>query len=438
MTTYHLTTTIPHFALAPGVKYRRESFGGIVFQPENLNIRFFNHSAAWVIEQFAVPTKITSIEDKVKKIMEAPCDISALISNLLDNGIVKEVSESVNNIGRVFFTHITDFSTDRLHAPLGVECELTLRCMRRCIHCANDSSPDIPTSGELTQDDWTQILTRLSDDGVFYVCFTGGDPLTRRDSIAIAKTASDLGFGVFIASDLTVLSKRDVADLASLKNLLYIKTSLDGANPKVADCLRGSGSFREVLRGLNLLQEAKVPVVVGTIVTKLNANTIGETAKLLSKYDNVIGYWLSPLYDAGRAQLLRELVPSSEDLSIAYEQFAEAVNKGLVRPGDSAWEPLAAPASSEQRRTFWADQPNLVRSPDRFLRIDPLGRACVSIRVKSVLGEEVYVGDVMRSTVIDLWHNSTVLNFLRSRRRKHPYLGDVVDIADIHELKGGV
>ena len=426
---------VQRVGLSPGLKYRRESFGGIAFLPHNMTSRFFNHAASWAIEQFAVPIELSTAVASLSQITETQDAASALISNFLAAGLLTEVHQDGDGKGRMFFTDVTDFSLDRLHAPVGVECELTLRCMRRCTYCAYESSPDVGTSGELTREDWGKILKRLDSLGVFYVRFTGGDPLTRPDALSILRTASDLGFAVSIASDLTVITAEHARTLAGLNNLSVLQTTLDGPSPEIADSQRGRGNFNRVIRGLALLSEFDIPVIVGTVVTKRNAGHVGEIASLLSQWGNVVGYCVSPLYDAGRGRELKKLVPSAEELALAYEQFAKAVERGVVKPADPAWDPLAGSLSPEQRHQLWANQPSLVRSPDRLLRIDPRGRAYTSIHVKEIFGDDVYVGNVMQSDVMDLWNNSPLLTGIRSLRHSHPYFGDVVDIARISELK---
>jgi MoaA/NifB/PqqE/SkfB family radical SAM enzyme len=420
-------------ALAPGVKYRRESFGGVVFEPTTRVTRFFNHSAAFAIEQFANPIEVSSADARLAPIIGTPAARARVIAELLDNDIIREVPAD-GEVGRVFFTDVTEFPVDRLYTPLAVECELTLRCMRRCTYCAYESGPDFKTAGELSRDDWANVLRILDRHGVFYVRFTGGDPLTRPDAIEIVRDADALGFAVSLASDLTVFSQDHAVALASLNNLVALQTTLDGPNPDIADSQRGSGNFRRVLQGLQLLRSAGVPVVVGTVVTRLNAAHVGEIAALLSTFENVIGYCISPLYEAGRGRSLTHLCPSTDQLALAYEQFAEAVAKGQVKPADPAWGPLASMLTREERRELWADQPTLVRSPDRLLRIDPFGRAYTSIHLKEALGEDVYVGDVLQTEFASLWNNSRLLTSLRNNRRKHPYFGDVVDFAKLSNL----
>jgi len=423
-----------HFSLAEGVKYRRESFGGIVFLPTTMTSNFFNHSASWAIEQFGLPIELSTVESLLSKMVNTPTEISELIHWLIASGIIKEFQPSKNQIGRVFFTNITDFSIDRLHVPLGVECELTLRCMRQCTYCAYESRPDIRTIGELREEDWSNLLAQLDECGIFYVRFTGGDPLTRADAIRILQKASTLGFGVSIASDLTVLTAEQAEKLASVENLLYLQTTLDGPNPIIADSQRGHGNFHKVIRGLDTLKQFHIPVAVGTVVTKLNAKHIGEIATLLSQWDNIVGYCISPLYAAGRGRALKDLIPSEDDLALAYELFGEAVTKAVVKPLDPAWNLLAASATSEERGKFWADQPNLVRSPDRLLRIDPYGRAYTSIHVKEALGDEIYIGNVLTSSIMELWNNSEILNKFRALRKSHPYFGDIFDIRSFQPL----
>jgi len=106
-----------------------------------------------------------------------------------------------------FFTDTVDFAEDRLHAPLGIEFELTLRCMRRCLYCAYESSPEVQTAHELSRETYRSLFAKLASSGVFYLRFTGGDPLTRPDSLDILRDADTHHFGLAVASDLTALNE---------------------------------------------------------------------------------------------------------------------------------------------------------------------------------------------------------------------------------------
>lgn len=414
------------YILAPDVKYRREWFGGIIYSDSSKATKFFNHTAALVIEQFAKPNSFVLAQRAVDQVFCTPCDHSSFFASLENEKIIRPVKFDSEAVGDFFFTDIYEFVDNRLYAPLGVEIELTLKCMRRCSYCAYESSPEIDTIGQLNRDEYRILLGELRKAGVFYIRFTGGDPLTRVDCLDIISDANNLGFAVALASDLTILKEEHARKLSLLKNLTALQTTLDGSTPEIANALRGDGNFQRVTQGISLLCKSGVPVIVGTVLTKLNVDNIYDIAKFLSKWD--IAYCVSPLYDAGRGRTQRELIPTDDDLASAYEQFAKAVSEGLVRPADPGWRAIAEGIPSDVRSELWRGQPWLVRSPDRLMRIDPLGKCYTSIHLKEVLGDDIYVGKLPEDNILSLWNSAPLLNKLRAAREQNQYYGDVIDI----------
>jgi hypothetical protein len=220
------------FVVAPDLIYRREHFGSLVFSGRTKETRFFNHAAAAALEGFmsGAPCDVvaTSIADVGVSTEAARGFVNVLVSAGL---VVPAASVPPDRAARFFFTDVEDFAEGRLHAPLGAELELTLRCMRRCAYCAYESHPSIATSADLTRADWARVIVDLANAGVSYVRFTGGDPLTRPDALDIIADADQMNFALTIASDLTVLSHEMVERLAALKNLVAVQTTLDGAAP---------------------------------------------------------------------------------------------------------------------------------------------------------------------------------------------------------------
>jgi MoaA/NifB/PqqE/SkfB family radical SAM enzyme len=354
----------------------------------------------------------------------------AFIDQLINQGILVTLahSESMPSV-TAFFTDVFDFEEDRLHSPLGIELELTLKCMRRCSYCAYRSAPDVSTKSDLRRETYQQLFRKFAQIGVFYLRFTGGDPLTRVDCLDILRDADEYHFGLAIASDLSVFEEAHAEQLGQLKNLTALQTTLDGPTPAIADELRGSGNFRRVSQGLKLLAKHDVPTIVGTILTKRNISSIYQTAQYLSQWD--ISWCVSPLYSAGRGQSCADLIPDDSDLANAAEQFSRAVGDRLVKPADPGWHAFAHSANLSVKTQLWAGQPWFVRSPDRILRVDPAGRCYTSVHLKELIGDEVYVGLINSENLISLWNNAPLLNELRSGRQRNSYFGDVLDIREI-------
>ena len=409
------------FVLSNWTRYRRESFGGIVFNTRTQQSTFYDLPAAFAIERFANPTSLDSVCAHFKEQALAKEFLTALIAR----GVLSEPSTDTLR-AQLFFTDVTEFRNDRLHSPLGVELELTLRCGRNCTYCAYSSNPQYSTIGQLSKAQYKDILLDLANCGVCYVRFTGGDPLIRPDALTIIETADELPFALTVASDLTVLNTEKAARLAALKHLAAVQTTLDGPTSAIADKHRGSGNFLSVCRGMEMLSALGVKLLVGTVLTKENTKHIYQTAELLSKWN--VAYCVSPLYSAGRGREMEHLIPTNDDLAYAYEEYAAAINDGLVRPGDPAWHPLAASKTRDSRALLWAGQPWLVRSPDRILRIDPLGRCYAGIQLKEYLGDEVYIGSITDSSTVSLWNTAPLLNRLRKATNHNRYYGEVIDL----------
>ncbi len=79
--------------------------------------------------------------------------------------------------------------------PLYGYFELTYKCNLECIHCY----ADVPHVGkELHYNEIISVLNQLANAGMLYICFSGGEPLIRKDFIEIMAHARALGFAVTI------------------------------------------------------------------------------------------------------------------------------------------------------------------------------------------------------------------------------------------------
>ena len=64
-----------------------------------------------------------------------------------------------------------------LGVPLSVHVDLTYRCNERCVHCYLDHDDH----GEMTTAEITSLLDQLAEAGVFFLTFSGGEILLRKD-----------------------------------------------------------------------------------------------------------------------------------------------------------------------------------------------------------------------------------------------------------------
>lgn len=418
------------YRLHSEVKYRREPFGSVVLRVDHQRTRFFNHGASQVLELIAGGAARSGWSENFENLSaedERQCDLFA--GELLANGIIEQRSNAAKDEALVFDNTEWDEGAECSEAPLGVEIELTLKCSRACQYCAYEALPTFPTQGELTTAEWIDVLKGLEAAGVFFVRFTGGDPLLRSDFSELIRAADDLRLIVTVGSDLTILPDSVASALASTVNLYALQTTLDGSSAATADSLRGHGNFAAVTRGISSLKRLGVPVIVGTVLTKRNIPEIPEIARLVGSL-GADGYCVAPLYASGRAQSdsMSKLIPDNDDLGMAARLFASAIQSGMVKPADPAWMGATAELSQNEIAEVWKDQPFLVRAPDQLVRIDPRGRVYTSIKLKPTLGEDVYVGSVRDRSIGELWREAPQLRNARKAAQNSTFFGNVFDI----------
>lgn len=427
------------FVISDDVSFRRERFGGVALNRSRQNTRFFNASAARLIEECREAISVVPLIDRLGwRGQVTQSAVEQFIADQVTNAILQSASPGQRSRASLFNLDVDQFAGDHLHIPLGVEIELTLKCLRTCRYCAYEAHPKVSRESELSLADWEACLDKLSSAGVFFVRFTGGDPLVRPDFAEILARADRLGFVITVGSDLTRLTGEHVAVLAGTRNLYALQTTLDGATAETADLLRGPGNFASVQNGIRRLKAAGVPVIVGTVLNRRNVGEVGAIARLVGAL-GVDGYCVAPLYAAGRgtAASLASMMPTNDDLAVAARAVKQAVDNADVASADPAWLGATADAAASDLNVIWADQQHLARRPDSLMRIDPRGHVYVSIKLKKGLKEQVYVGNIADDELGYLWREAPLMKRLRAQPTRQSYFGPVIDVREVMPNEGG-
>lgn len=177
-----------------------------------------------------------------------------------------------------------------------LDIELTERCNNACVHCyinlpENDSEA---LSRELTTEMWKDILRQAAELGVLTVRFTGGEPLLRQDFTELYTFTRRLGIKVILFTNARLITA-DLADLFSrIPPLETIEVSVYGMHPETYDAVACSpGAYEEFHRGVNRLQDRKIPFIVKGVLLPHNQQDTAEFetwAATLPSMDSVPGY----------------------------------------------------------------------------------------------------------------------------------------------------
>jgi pyrroloquinoline quinone biosynthesis protein E len=153
--------------------------------------------------------------------------------------------------------------------PLALLAELTHRCPLGCPYCSNPLALE-RSSAELDTGTWRRVLDEAAELGVLQVHFSGGEPLARRDLVAIVGHAARIGlYGNLITSGVGL----DRAKMIALKEvgLEHVQLSLQDSDAAAGDRIaHRDGAQAEKRRAAELVREAGLPLTINTVVHRQN------------------------------------------------------------------------------------------------------------------------------------------------------------------------
>ena len=164
--------------------------------------------------------------------------------------------------------------------PVSAMLQMTERCNFRCRHCYQAH----PGRREISTAAWIRIVRALSDAGILFITFSGGEPLVRRDLVEIAAEARRLRFALKLKTNGWLLDRR-IADAIARLAFLEVHFSLYSSRPGVHDLVTGTpGSFARVMRAGRMLARRGVGVVMNTPLMNLNCGDVDAIIALAEEH----------------------------------------------------------------------------------------------------------------------------------------------------------
>ena len=143
--------------------------------------------------------------------------------------------------------------------------EVTTHCNSACLHCF--ARAGVARHSSLSIGLVKGIIAEGHNAGYRHLHITGGEPLLWDGLFEVLDYSSGMGYkAVFLNTNGTVLTK-DVANRLAAYDCLSISVSLEGPEP-LHDRLRGKGSYRRTVRGIERALEAGNVLIVFTVARK--------------------------------------------------------------------------------------------------------------------------------------------------------------------------
>jgi pyrroloquinoline quinone biosynthesis protein E len=171
-----------------------------------------------------------------------------------------------------------------LSAPHVLQIEVSSLCTNNCQHCYNFWRKDKNTTpvADLSLEHTDRVMDQVVENKVFHIVLTGGEPLLNKKGLfRILEQAAQSGITSGLNSTLVTLTESDAVKLKE-SGVSIVLTSLLGPTAEIHNQIaQKERVFEKTVRGIGLLQKAKVPVSVNMVVSKKNCHLIRETAILV-------------------------------------------------------------------------------------------------------------------------------------------------------------
>lgn len=183
---------------------------------------------------------------------------------------------------------------------------ITNKCNLKCKHCFVDRSKE---PKDIPLDIFKKVLNELEKYGVNHIALTGGEPFLHEKFEDVLAVIADEGFTFKIVSNGFLFEENIHLIKEFQKNLARMCFSVDGAISKTHDFIRGKGSFKRVMKSINLCNQLGIKVTMQFTVNRKNFDEFEKIVSLAleKKVNNLYIHSLIPPLK-GSNKILEDLI----------------------------------------------------------------------------------------------------------------------------------
>ena len=203
------------------------------------------------------------------------------------------------------------------HAPLFLAWQLTNRCTGSCLHCCEESGPDKAWPDEMDRGQALSLTRQIVENGIAYVAFGGGEPMSSPWVWEIFETLSAGGVEIKIETNGLDLDETACDRLKALK-IACVQISIDGKSSAVHERLRPGSGYKPAWDALDRLAGRGLEPELVFIPTKINVQDAVAVYEQAAER-GVRTFVTGPMMRLGRA------AAAWDSLACSDEDWSEAV-----------------------------------------------------------------------------------------------------------------
>ena len=205
-----------------------------------------------------------------------------------------------------FLNQLSHTEKKQLSSPARIQWEITGNCNLHCKQCYYDAK-HAPKSDELTTEECIRVIKQIKKNDALWIELQGGEPLLRQDIVNIIEEIKKENIALHIITNGTLFTDSLANKLSKLLDYKtdMVQISLDGSCPKINDKIRGTGSFKKIIKGIKLCSKYSLKTSVNTTLMNDNIHDLSNIYKLVSDIKGISRYSFFSLMRAGRAKELQ-------------------------------------------------------------------------------------------------------------------------------------
>jgi MoaA/NifB/PqqE/SkfB family radical SAM enzyme len=249
--------------------------------------------------------------------------------------------------------------------PFFVQYSLLNACNARCVYCNSPFRED----PQLDTETHIKILSEFARLGAARIKFLGGEPLLRNDLDTLVQEVKHLGMrSAMVTSGLLIPKRMDV-----IRMLDELIISIDGRE-EAHDHQRGAGTWKMVMRGIELCAAEKIDFFLSAFVTHKSLGEIDWLLDLAEKLGVMVNFQIPQYSTEVYGDAARQWLPSAEEIQNVITKIIAAKERGA---------PVLFTARSYRMTLEWKDygverivrkgEPSPCTAGRYFLQIEPNG-----------------------------------------------------------------
>lgn len=201
--------------------------------------------------------------------------------------------------------------------PWAILMDPTSACNLKCTGCW---AAEYGNKLNMSYETLDNIVCQGKELGTYMYLFSGGEPLVRKnDIIRLCEAHPECEFLAF--TNGTLIDEKFADEMLRVKNFIPA-ISVEGFE-EATDFRRGKGTYKAVVRAMNILKERKLPFGASCCYTSKNIDSISSEEYIDMLIENGAKFaWFFHYMPVGN-EAVPELLPSPEQREVMYNQIRE-------------------------------------------------------------------------------------------------------------------